>query len=388
MRFLNWKKYIAAGLITAQLTVFMLFPAQTAYALDGGAGWVNVARELADVVGKTVARQLMVQMLNSLVDKVKTLGRDGGPAFVRDWQAFKAEGQYRGEDKFRAILANTKVCDHLRQGADAGFNVNPKFKETKLTGVRTRVENLQPFTLRARCTLPSGFDLAAYRNSPSQNGGWEAFLRLLEPQNNDLGLGLMAAQELGLQRSSEETADENEATSGGGYTSAREACEELGGGARCVTLEKIGTPGDLLGRTSQLSIENLLNFVTDTDELTDSIVLNAVAGAIATTIVNRITNLAESDDDEFTQPSTREQRANEYCTLISPRDDVEEEFQPLFDLAPFRKGPCPEPAKDNLGFVHVCVQRCMQALGLIDDNIELDNTNSPLEIAATPIPSP
>lgn len=267
-------------------------------------GWLIVLKEYAlDTLARVIGRVLFSVLSNTIVGKILILGRTdasgvGGPAFIQDWRDFLAGAQYRGEDTFRAQLADAidpvsgTVCQYLRSSLDTAFGAAkiPGFDSSKY-----RIDALQYFNVRNRCSLPSGFDVNVFRNDFSQGGGWATWEKLIQPQNNFYGVYADSMAELENQREFEEKLDTSEAESGSGYTSKRTGCSGSGENRQCTILGKVVTPGDLFGKTGAATIDRELDWLVSSDELEEVIV------DVAGTLVNRLVNFAV----ESVVPSTR-----------------------------------------------------------------------------------
>src|SRR3989344_9610345 len=262
----------------------------------GSATSLTVKEYVLDPIARAIARTLFNAAVSGIINKIQTGGRNGGPAFVQNWRNFQTDAQYRGEDVFRNILASTPLCNYVSTGIKRVFGAN---RSMPSTGQNLRADNFDPFTLRAACTMPANFNLTNYQNDFSGNGGWNAWSRMLEPQNNYYGLLFGSLDESARQRALAQSSDVYEATSGSGYTSIRDGCQDQLAGtgvagpsqpsqARCVFMGQVFTPGDLLGKSAASTIDNDLGWITSSDEISEVII------AIGTAIVNRMVNLATS----------------------------------------------------------------------------------------------
>lgn len=176
-----------------------------------------------DLAGKCLNKIVFDVMVKSLIKSIQNIGRDGGPAFVQDWRSFQTQASYRGEDVLRQMLANTNVCPHVKNQLNQTFVVR---SQINIAGQTLRAGTWDPFQYNARCTLPNGFDIEAYKQDFAGNGGWEAFSRLTQPNNNYLGLLMMSMDEAERQRAIEITGDISEVIAGSGYTSPRDVCRD------------------------------------------------------------------------------------------------------------------------------------------------------------------
>lgn len=227
---LKFKKIISFLVLLGILASSFYLGAAPAQAMDGGGGWAAAAAGWAkfakyvlkefvlDLLARVAARLQLNGALSGIANQVIQSGRTGRtPAFIQNWRKLMTEGEYRGEDVFRAVLANTAQCPYFRNEMVGLFgvrNVPPLVQNTK-------VGNYDPYTLRARCTMPRAWSIQSYRQSFSGNGGWDALVRLSQPQNNFYGSLLMSLNELEKQRNLEARADHSEGTSGQGFLGVR-----------------------------------------------------------------------------------------------------------------------------------------------------------------------
>lgn len=253
-------------------------------------GALRKKEENLDVAARCIARQLFDGSITGMLGIVRTGGRDGAAAYVKDWRNFQANAEYRGEDIFRAILSNTQLCNYMGQGIKNLFGVTSR--RTIPPNTQTRIGNLDPYQLRASCTMPSNFSITNYQRDFAGNGGWDAWSRMLEPQNNYYGALLMAQDEVAKQRNLESSADTNEAISGQGYTAKREACKTTGNVPRCTVLGTVLTPGSTLSDAVNTTFQSELNWLANSDEL------NEVIASLIERFVNRLLNIEAPDSDQ------------------------------------------------------------------------------------------
>ncbi|MEK7163808.1 MAG: hypothetical protein AAB768_01540, partial [Patescibacteria group bacterium] len=302
------------------ILALLVTPVFRVYATDGGGAWAQATAYMSkefgfDTVARIIARTLLNKMVSGLITKIQGGGEGGKPTFVQNWRNFQTDSQYRGEDVFRSILVGTKLCSYFEKEIKGLFGAT---KNINSLGQNLRVDNFDPFGLRAGCTMPSNFNLASYQSNFSGNGGWNAWSRMLEPQNNYYGALFGSLDEAARQRSVEERAGLSEAQAGSGYTSIRDICQDelkpgevgpnLPSRARCVFMGKVFTPADLLGKTAASTIDRDLGWLTSSDELSEVVV------SIIQASVNRLTNLALSRpaDDYATAPEVRDPTQDNY----------------------------------------------------------------------------
>lgn len=289
----------------------------------------RVVEYIKHTIVRVMARELLTLLSNTIVDKIQGNGRGGGPSFVQNWRNFITDAQYRGEDIFKTILASTPVCGYLNKSIKDAFRVTDN-QNILFKGNNIRVGDLDPFNLRAACTLPSGFNMDAYRNDFAGNGGWDAWSRLLEPQNNYYGLLLSSLDELGKQRDLSQAADIAEVASGKGYTSIRDGCQDApkdpnftgptmpAYSARCTFMGKVFTPGDLLGQSVASSIDTEFKGIITSQDIAD------LAVNIIGAVVSRISNLggSESNDTSVDPEVNKFSYVEEYCVAKKPTGEA------------------------------------------------------------------
>jgi hypothetical protein len=185
-------------------------------------------------------------------------GRDGGPAYVEDWRAFKAQNQYRGLQIARNEFANTNHCSWVSGYLQGFYNYDPAHA-VALVGEYEDGRN--SYTRDAECTLPEGFD----PYDPAQQTG-EALAALMMPQNNIWGAYLMAEEEINKQIAEEEEAAQNEYAYTGGVGALREinpatgdSCEVMASdGSTCLKYTKINQPA--AGVQAEIQAERQANY--------------------------------------------------------------------------------------------------------------------------------
>lgn len=258
----------------------------------------SIKEQVEDTIVRALARNAQTRLQNGVLDKIRKGGIDqltgnsGSPAFVQDWRQFLQGGQYRGEDVFRAMLADatlgSTICQYMRSSLANIFNV--KSKVPNFDSNKYRVDSLQPFILQNKCSPElSGFNIETFRNDFNA-GGWDAWGKLIQPQNNFYGVFGNSLNELTKQRGLEETTNRNEAVAGGGFTSKRSNCQGTSSGLSCVVLGQIQTPAQILGTTVQRSIDEDFSWITSADEFSE--LLAGIANALFDSLLSKIDNLS------------------------------------------------------------------------------------------------
>lgn len=274
-----------------------------------------------DIIARCIAREVVDKMFGNILNVVRNHGRDNGPSFIKNWRNFATGGQYRGENVFRLMLTNTKLCNHFNQ------QVKDVFRAGQLTGSasqggaqgsiiggalrraaslppsqNTRSGDFDPYALKANCSLPAGWSMENYQKDFSGNGGWLAFATLTKPENNILGSFNLANQEAAKQRALEQEADRAEAEASGGYLGRRgrgasESCLVTAETGQCIVYKDVLTPGSTLQQSVAATVQQEIAWVTNADELGE--VISSFTGQL----LNRMLNLGDNNDSRLVDPA-------------------------------------------------------------------------------------
>jgi hypothetical protein len=260
----------------------------------------SIKEQIEDVIVRSLAKNALTKLQDGVLNKIRIAGIDpvtgneGVPAFVRDWRQLLQAGQHRGEDIFRATLAeailspNSTICQYMRSALTSIFNV--KSTVPNFSSINYRTDSIQPFLLRNLCSPEiMNFDVEAFRKN-FRNGGWEAWEKLIKPQNNFYGIFNDSLREIILQRVKEEEVNKSEALAGGGFTSRRQNCKGTGSNLSCVVLGEIKTPAEILGTVTQRSINEDFSWITSADEFSE--LLAGIANALIDSVLSKLDNLA------------------------------------------------------------------------------------------------
>ncbi|OGM98349.1 MAG: hypothetical protein A2915_04565 [Candidatus Yanofskybacteria bacterium RIFCSPLOWO2_01_FULL_41_34] len=254
-----------------------------------------------DVETRCAAIEILNYLNVNINSLARTSGRNGGPAYVRNWRIFQTDAQYRGEGIFRAMLSNTKLCDYFSNDLKGLFGATKRSPLPK----NTRTGNFDPYALQTNCTMPSNFSMADYQKDFSGNGGWQAWSRMLEPQNNYYGALLGALDEAAKQRTLEESADLNQVTANKGFTGksgkdASSSCKTKDAKGKCLEYKDIQTPGDIIAESVAASIKSELDIVISADEV------NELLSTAVTVLLNRLNNFSNSKEGDYLSPQIGE----------------------------------------------------------------------------------
>lgn len=295
-----------------------------------------------DMIARCVAREVLNNTTARMIGAIRTSGRNGGPAFVRNWRNFKLDAQHRGENIFRSILGSTQLCPYISGNIKSLFNA-----QASSSFIKTRVNNLDPYTLRARCTMPIGWNIQNYQADFAGNGGWSALTRLSEPQNNFYGNFLMSLSEVSVQRLAEEDSDLSSVVAGLGFDSRRgksaaNNCLLTASNGRCIVYKDILTPGSVLQQNVSAVIQQELAWITNVDELSE------MMSILTNLLLSRVLNLSTPNDTD----------QEPYDLEIYPGPDPDP--NPDFGI-PDPGGGAPEPEPIEIPEPTACVDDCTNA---------------------------
>lgn len=245
-----------------------------------------------DVIARCAAREILTAMTTGMLNKARTSGRDGGVTFIRNWRNFQTKAEYRGENIFRAMLSSSNMCPYLANDVKGIFGVN---KKTALPGVNTRTDSLDPFSVQVGCTMPQGFDVNKYNQDFSGNGGWEAYSRLLEPQNNFYGVLFQSSDEANKQRALEKSTDVNQILANKGFlgisgSGATDSCALRASNGDCIKYKDIKTPGSYINDALAATVQQELGWVANVHEI------NGVVSDLTQVLINRLMDLGNSNE--------------------------------------------------------------------------------------------
>lgn len=312
------------------------------------AATMTTAQKIAYFLKEFIIYPLVRKLGNSLENKLlnKTNSLISGltqktPSFITNWRNYTLDSQARGNDVFKAVLADATLCPYFKAnlqtafGADAakyggtiaGAIVWAKDKNGKDVVVyqnKTSIPGLPSFKNLTDCTLSSNTNVDLFRKDFS-NGGWSAWNELIKPQNNFFGAYSLALGEQAKQIQTEKESAKDSSIAGQGFLG-----QQLGrtGGAsptgcvgaslpgvqrfsadtsgnltnitRCAFAGKVVTPGQVLGKAAASALDKKLGRVGGATQVTD-VILNLL-NAVLSSVSNRMLNFAGQSSYQV-QPS-------------------------------------------------------------------------------------
>lgn len=302
----------------------------TPYRANGAAVIYDPLEMLDEFIISPLVRQIANSLENRVVNKVNGLiaNIDGKtPSYITNWRNYILESEARGNDVFRAVLADTSLCPYFKNdlvtalGAEksAGATLGAAVRKT-VGGQNTvvyqnqlSVPGMPSFQTTANCTLSSNVNVNSFKKDFSQ-GGWAAWDQLIRPQNNFFGAYSLALGEQAKQTATEEKAARDSSVAGSGFKGQKLGADNkasptgctgvslpgqlpsqdalLAGrtsaGVRCAFLGEEVTPARILGESAANSLDAKIGRVGTAAYLTDIIL--SVVGGVITGLSDRLTN--------------------------------------------------------------------------------------------------
>lgn len=272
---------------------------------------------LKEFIIKPLVRQLANALENKLVNKINGLVSgltQKVPSFITNWRNYTLNSQARGNDIFRSVLADTKLCPYFKTNLQQTFGADKYVgalsgASVKVGGVtayqnQTYIPGLPSFQNLANCTLPANLNINTFKTDFAKGGGWDTWNKLIQPQNNFFGAYSLALgeQTKQIQTESQSARDTSIAgqgflgqklgtgtgASGGASPSGCTGSMLPGGTGRCIWFGKEVTPPKFLGDLSAKSLDTKIGRIGAGQELTD--VIFSLASAVVNGLSSKILN--------------------------------------------------------------------------------------------------
>ena len=247
------------------------------------------------------------------------------PSFILSWRNNTLESQARGNDIFRAVLADANLCPYLKTNLQQAFGANIPGYVGALAGSKVKVGTATVFQQKTnitglpslqdltRCSLPSNFNANVFKNDFAAGGGWATWNKLIQPQNNFFGTYSIALSEQQKQIETELQSSRDKSIAGQGFLSQAlgrtggasptgcvgaslpgvqrsnaDASDNLTNITRCAFMGKEVTPGQVLGKAATSALDSKLKRVGGATQVTD-VILNLL-NAVLSNVSNRMLN--------------------------------------------------------------------------------------------------
>lgn len=235
----------------------------------------------------------LMQMANDLIrDRLMaTLQEDvlgwvqgnGDPQFVTNWQGYLSN-----------IFSGTaqSVLGEISGGFCNRFR-NPVRNITLNTVAAPNIDQI--IQDNTQCTYPdagpAGLPSISRFSSDFRTGGWRAYMRVLQPENNVLGATYLAQQAAAMEASAAQSAANAELNAGEGFEPTRQCLEEAPGPTQpgqprpCLRWGPVNTPGGTISDILDQTLGAPIQRITNADNL------NGLAG-LAQAFFSQIANAA------------------------------------------------------------------------------------------------
>ncbi|HXV26663.1 MAG TPA: hypothetical protein VD862_01375 [Candidatus Paceibacterota bacterium] len=219
----------------------------------------DLKKELVDdVKARAMARCLMDQASDQVRRVINENGREGGPAWVEDYNDLYGDAKTRGEAAARNNFANTKYCPWLQRDMEALFGFSPEQARPTDQNVDGGTE---PYSQRAACSFPDGVTSNQIAANP------ESTYLLALPQNNITGAYLLAQSHMREMVELQIKADETQVIANNGYFGVEE-CVERNEQGTCLRW-RVKTPGSQLNTAEQAAVQAEFDWISQSKEQND-----------------------------------------------------------------------------------------------------------------------
>ncbi len=169
---------------------------------------IGTVQQLYEWTQTFVLADLKKQLLDSISKKTLSFIQGGGqPKFVTNWSTYFNQASLSGAASVAAGVQNAQLCDTFSQKLKSDIG-NPGPNTTDVANMSS-----------LNCDFKPG-ELNAFNND-FRNGGWDAYLKTLEPNNNYTGAYLATKNAQAQSAAQAQEAAKSEAIAGGGFLSAK-----------------------------------------------------------------------------------------------------------------------------------------------------------------------
>ena len=359
---------VIAILILTPLILAGLFAGP--YYANGGAVIYDPLEMLDEFIISPLVRTIANSLENKVVNQVnKALGKIDGktPSYITNWRNYILESEARGNDVFRAVLADTKLCPYFKNdlitslgaekstGAILGATVRKAVAGQNAVVYQNQlsVPGMPSFQQTANCTLPSSFNQKTFQNDFTKGGGWTTWNQLIQPQNNFFGAYSLALGEQSKQTATEKQAAQDSSLAGSGFKGQKLGADNkasptgctgvslpgqlpsqdalligrTSAGVRCAFLGEEVTPAKILGESAANTLDTKIGRVGTAAYLTD-IILSVIGGVIQG-LSDKLTNFGGKSS--YGTPATPEAGFGKSAPLPAGQEEGVPATDPNYD---------------------------------------------------------
>ncbi|MBI2020995.1 hypothetical protein HYS99_00590 [Candidatus Giovannonibacteria bacterium] len=195
----------------------------------------GTARDIANKIAWGIAKMMIHQLTQQIVQLIRTGGQGGGALFVQDWQGFLLDAADQASGVFLQELNLTQLCQPF------GIKLRLLFADDSAR---------LPLQRRLSCTVSTVARNIQGFLDDFNNGGWARWFEITQvPQNNFYGAYLIALDDKLTREANAVAAARNEAISANGFIGVKECeptVETEPGDAPIGEVCKIVSPGKYL----------------------------------------------------------------------------------------------------------------------------------------------
>lgn len=260
---------------------------------------------------RNIAISLQNRLLNDMAGFTSAI-ISKEPHFITNWRNNILSAQGRGNDIFRSVLADAKLCPYFKTNLQTAFGADKyvgglsQSKAGKYS-IGNVIPGLPSFQNQANCTLSSNINVDLFKKDFS-NGGWSAWNELIKPQNNFFGAYSLALNEQSKQTVLEDIANQQQNIANKGYLPnklgtipflgkvlpfAGGCLFKLPRSNRCIFEGKTVTPGSVYDQVNQEKIAEEMQRLQNITSIAD--ILRFLGDKLAQKMSGQITNLLGLD---------------------------------------------------------------------------------------------
>ncbi len=171
----NWRSSISNMFTAVSSSVSAAADGVTSYSVSS----LAVKEYILDTIVPFIREAMIKSITASIINWINN-GFEGDPMFITDLEGFLLDIANETTGKFISDVGLTGLCT--------------PFKPQILIGLS--LSHSSSYLQRAECTLLDVIDNIEAFQEDFRYGGWQAFIKILEPQNNYYGSSYMAQKEL------------------------------------------------------------------------------------------------------------------------------------------------------------------------------------------------
>lgn len=229
---------------------------------------------ILDELAFSLAQFTLRKMSNSIIDWINS-GFEGSPAFITDIGGYIQD-------------TIDEAAGDFIYGTELGFLCSPFELDIRLALSQSHFDRFDD----ARCTLTDiGGNIENFYSGTFEEGGWEGWFELIQPQNNIHGAYGLASAELGLRTRDAEFRQAIQIGVDEGFLSWEECTPVAGGDEQCTRR----TPGNVISEHLSFELTKGERALLEADEINE--IIGAFFSQLAVQAITGATGLLGLTDD-------------------------------------------------------------------------------------------